>query len=105
MAVGNHTLPTELLRTCTDGLFSCISQWANEVTRGLFWVFALLAFSIILFMATTRLGNVRAFGYGSFVGMLGAIWLAVMGLMAWWIASAFILTGIVGLAMMVLNEK
>lgn len=105
MTVGNHTLPTELIRTCGDGIMSCLSQWAFDVTFGLFWAMGLGAFCVALFMATARLGNVRAFGYASFVGMLGAIWLSIMGLIVWWIASAFILTGIVGLVMLIMNER
>lgn len=105
MTVGNHTLPTEILRTCTDGFLWCFADWAYTVTNGLFWAVALMSFCVVLYMATAYLGSVRAFGFGSFVGMIGAIWLAIAGLLSWWIASLFILTGIIGLAMMIMSEK
>ena len=100
-----HTLPSEIMKTCSDGLLYCFSEWAGTVTGGAFWIFALLAFSFAIFMATIRFGSVRAFGFGSFVGMIGGIWFAVLQLISWWIASAFILVGVIGLAMMVLSEK
>ena len=100
-----HTLPSQILTTCSEGLMFCMAKWTNEVTSGLFFVFALLAFCVILFMATARLGNVRAYGYASFVGMIGAIWLVTMGLMDWSLASAFIINGIVGLSVMIISEK
>lgn len=102
---GNFTLPGGVLQDCTDGLMFCMATWANNVSSGLFWVLALLAFSIILFMATARLGNVRAYGFASVVGMIGAVWFVVAGLMDWTLASAFILNGIIGLAVMVMSEK
>jgi len=100
-----HILPSNLLSTCTDGTLSCIAQWAFDVTKGTFWVFMLLGFCVALYMATARLGNVRAFGFSSFTGMIGAMWFAVMGLMSWWLASMFIIVGVVGIAVMVLSEK
>ena len=105
MSIGNHTMPTEILSSCSDGLLWCFSDWANDVSLGGFWIFALLAFSIVLTLATLRFGNVRAFGFGSFVGMVGAIWLAVLQLIPWWTASAFMIVGLIGLAMMVLSRK
>lgn len=105
MSVGNHTLPSELLNTCSDGLMYCMSEWASDVTGGLFWVFALLSFCVVLIMATARLGTTRAFGFGSFAGMLGSIWLSIMGLISWWIASLFIIVGVLGIAMMILSER
>ena len=105
LAVGSHALPTQVLRTCTDGMFVCFARWAHNVTGGLFWTLMLLGFAFAMFMATVRLGNVRAFGFGSFVGMIGAIFLATLQLMPWWTASAFILSGVVGIAMMVMNSR
>jgi len=105
MVVGNHTLPSEILRTCTDGFLICFSDWAFEVTQGTFWMLALASFCIILIMATYGLGMKRAFGYGSFVGLLGSVWLTVMGLMSWWTASIFIILGFIGIAILVLSEN
>jgi hypothetical protein len=105
MPVGNHTLPSQLLRTCDDGTLSCLSQWAFNVTQGMFWVFALFSFCIALFMATARFGNKRAFGYASVVGLIGSVWFGVQGLMIWEFVSAFILTGIVGIVIMIMDER
>lgn len=105
MAVGSHILPTEILTTCSDGFLYCFAEWAGVVTGGAFWVFALLAFSVAILLATIRFGTVKAFGFGSFVGMIGGIWFAVLQLIPWWIASTFILIGVIGLAMMILSEK
>ena len=103
MAVGSHALPNEVLDRC-DGMIYCFGQWAYEVTNGMFWVLALLAFTVAIYLASIRLGSRRAFGFASFVGMIGAIFLAVLQFMSWWIASAFILTGIIGLAVMIMTE-
>jgi len=100
-----HVLPNEIFDTCTDGTLSCFAQWAYQVTQGMFWVFALLGFCIALFMATARLGNNRAFAFSSFAAITGAIWFAVMGLMSWWLASAFILFGLVGLVVMINSKR
>jgi len=100
-----HTLPTKMIRECTDGLLYCFSNWAGEVTLGAFWIFALLAFAFAIFMATMRFGTIRAFGFGSFVGLIGGVFLAILKLIPWWIASAFIIVGVIGLATMFLSEK
>ena len=105
MAVGSHLLPSNLLTGCDEGTFYCISLWASNVTGGAFWVFMLLGFCIAIFMATSRLGNTRAFGYASFVGMNGAIFLAIAVLIPWWIASIYILVGVIGIASMVMAGK
>lgn len=100
-----HILPGETLDTCSSGLFYCFNKWAYDVTQGAFHILMLLAFCVAIYMATARLSSTRAFGYASFVGMLGAIWFAIMQFMSWWIASAFILVGIIGIVGMILNEK
>jgi hypothetical protein len=106
MVVGNHTLPTNLVTSCGEGTLYCFAEYVNNVTNpaGLFWVLMLMAFSVVLMMASTRLGSTKAFGFGSFVGMIGAIWLATMSLMDWAIASAFIIVGLIGIAAMILEE-
>ena len=96
-----HILPSTTFDTCTDGTMTCLAQWAYTVTQGMFWVFALFGFCVAVFFATTRLGNVRAFGYAGFVGLVGSIWFAVMGFMDWGTASLFIIVGIIGLAAMI----
>ena len=105
MAIGNHTLPTELMRNCSDGMTYCFGKWAYNVTNGFFWIFGLLGFCIAIYIASIRYGSTRAFGFASFVGMVGSIFLATMQFMQWWIASAFILVGVIGIAMMILSER
>jgi len=105
MTIGSHLLPTEVLRTCTDGMLWCFADWAYKVTNGMFWTFMLMGFCVALFMATAKMGSTRAFGYATFVGMIGATWFAIMQLMPWWITTVFIISGLIGMAMMVLNEK
>ena len=100
-----HELPTKMVRDCTDGLFYCFSEWAGDVTLGAFWIFALLAFCFATFMATMRFGTTKAFGFASFVGLLGGVFLAVLKLIPWWIASTFIIIGVIGLAVMFLSER
>lgn len=100
-----HQLPAQLMTTCSEGFFYCFGQWAFNVTLGWFWTFALMAFSVAIFMATSRLGTTRAFGFASFVGMLGSVWFATLNFMPWWIASIFILTGVIGLATMIMSER
>ena len=92
-----HILPNEFMNTCSDGTMSCFAQWAYTVTNGIFWVFALLGFCVAVFLATLRLGNNRAFAFAGFVAVSGAIWFSIMGLMSWWLASAFILVGLLGM--------
>jgi hypothetical protein len=100
-----HTLPTEVMSDCSNGFMYCFSSWASDVTNGLFWFGALFAFCIILFLASLRFGTPRAFGFSSFVGMIGGIWLSIMKLTAWWVGSTFIIIGFIGLAVLLINEK
>ena len=92
-----HQLPTTFMRSCTDGTLSCIAQWAFNITEGMFWALSLIGFAVALFIATASLGTNRAFAYSGFVICMGSIWLAIMGLMAWWLASTLILVGIISL--------
>lgn len=100
-----HVLPSQILSTCDKGIFYCFADWANDVTSGAFWALMLLAFAFVIFMATLRFGTHRAFSFGSWVGLIGGIWLAIMQLIAWWVASAFILVGVVGIAVSMMMER
>ena len=99
-----HQLPTDLIQG-DQGLLSGLALWAYNVTGGFFWTGMLATFCIVMFIATSRYNATRAFGFAAFTGLSGAIFLAIAGLMPWWTASLFILTGVVGLAMLVLSEK
>jgi len=79
--------------------------WLNVVTTGFFWAMALLGFCVICFFATIRLQVPRAFGFAGFIGLIGAIWLATLKYLSWSIASMFIITGLIGLAVLVMQGK
>jgi len=101
-----HPLPVNLDTMCSsNGTLYCVSEWAYNVTEGLFWTIILLAFIIVLFMASQKFGTTRAFGFASFVGLLGSVFLVTLNLIPYWIASAFILTGVIGLAVMVIGNS
>jgi len=100
-----HPLPADILDTCTKGLLWCFANWASQVTVGAFWVLALLTFTVVIYLATARFGGIRAFGFASFTGLLGGIWLAVLQLIPWWVGSTFIIIGVVGIMSMIISEK
>jgi len=100
-----HELPSTFMRSCTDGTFMCIAKWAFSVTQGMFWALSLIGFSVAIFMATAKLGTTRAFAFAGFVMCMGSIWLAVMGLLAWWLASTLILTGLISLMIAINSEN
>jgi len=105
MTIGNQSLSTNILDSCNNGLLYCYAKWSYNVTGGLFWTFMLLAFCVALFIVTIRMGSGRAFGFASFVGLVGSIWFATMQLMPWWTASAFILVGAIGIVVMLMQER
>lgn len=97
-------MPKNLI-TSEHGLLGGMALWANSVTGGYFWTYILLAFCVVMFIGTARYSTPRAYGWSSFVGMVGAIMLATLKLMPWWTASAFILAGCIGIAVMIMNER
>ena len=103
-----HPLPGSYMQNCTannTGFMSCIADYVNVVTEGAFWVIMLLGFGIVMFMATfTKYGPKKAFGFISFIWIMGGILFATLELMTWWIASAFIVAGLVGLGVMIFRE-
>ena len=101
-----NELPTAAnVNTGCDGLFYCLAKWAYTSTEGMFWVLMLLGFTAVLYIASQKFGTPRAFGFASVAGLLGAIFLATMQLMAWWLASIFILVGAIGLVALIMNER
>ena len=98
-------LPTNMLDSCTEGFVYCYAKWASNVTGGLFWVLGLLSFVVIILIASMRFGTPRAYGFASFTGLTGGIFLAMLQLIPWWVASIFIINGVVGLAVFLINEK
>lgn len=98
-----HPLPTDLTNSST-GLFEGMAIWAYEVTNGIFWAAMLLGFCVVMWIATSRYSNDRAFGYAGIIALFGSTILATLTLMTWWLASIFILAGALGVAYMVVNK-
>lgn len=96
-------LPSDL--TNGPGLLEGMAYWASVVTQGWYWAMALFGFCVVLMIGTTKFGMPRSFGFASFVGALGATMLAILNLLPWSVASMFIITGFVGFAVMILNER
>jgi len=99
-------LPSIFMRSCDDGMFYCLSLWANSVTYGWFWVLALSSFALIIYMATINTyGSLRAFGYSGFVLLMGSIWLGTMKLLSPIMTSSMIIIGIIAIAIMINSER
>jgi len=103
--VGTFNLPTDTLENCSKGFLWCFADWASQVTTGAFWVLALLTFTVVIYLATARYGGTRAFGFASFTGLLGGIWLSVLQLIPWWVGSTFIIIGIIGIVSLIISDK
>lgn len=99
-----HALPTDLTNS-TQGLMTGMALWAYNVTMGTFWSLMLLGFCIVLYISTSKYTGDRAFGFAGVTGLLGSIFLLIMNLMPWWIASAFILVGAMSIAFMIMRER
>ena len=104
MPVGNHTLPQDLFDSWSDGLFYCMVRWSYDITNGMFWTFMFVAFLVAMFMSVIKFETKRAFGFVGFISIVGAIFLATLKLMPWWIASAFIIVGILGVSQLILKD-
>ena len=89
-----YELPTDLTGT-GHGLLESFTTWAYNVTNGWFWSMSLFVFCICLFIATSRFGQPRSFGFASFVGALGASMLAILHLLSWGVASIFIVVALI----------
>jgi hypothetical protein len=96
--------PVNIFENCT-GLFACIGQWVNSVTFGAFWLLVLIAFMIILFLATYQYGFPRAFGFSTIAGFFGSLFLVTLGFISWSIEVWFIILAVAGLAIMRLSER
>lgn len=95
---------TDIFSGC-EGLLYCLAVWANTVTFGAFWTVVTIAFVIVLFMATSRLGTTRAFGFATFGGGMASIILAILGLMPWYITTLFIILLGLGIVIMKMSEN
>ena len=95
---------TDMFTGC-DGLFICIAQWANEVTEGAFWTIMTLGLGMVVFLATTRYGVNRAFGFAAFMSGSISLTLIFLGLMQWYVGSIFIALLIIGIIAMRMMER
>jgi len=100
-----HILPGDMLETCDDGLFICLAKWASSVTTGVFWSLMLMGFAIVMYMATQKFGSSRAFSFSGVILLLGSIFLVIMNLIPWWIASLYIIVGAIALGSRILSEQ
>jgi hypothetical protein len=98
-----HPLPTDL--TDGNGLMEGIAEWAYTVTQGMFWAALLLGFCIVLYISSSVYSSDRAFGFAGFTGITGSIFLATLGLMTWLVATMFIFTGVISLAVMAMAKR
>jgi len=99
-----HPLPTDFSNE-TTGLLEGMADWSYQVSQGTFWVFMLLGFCFVLFVATKRYTTDRAFGFAGVTGLFGSIFLAVLGLMTWTIATFFIIAGAISVVAMILARS
>ena len=95
---------TDIFGGCT-GLVKCLADWANTVTDGAFWTVILLAFGVIIFMATFGFGVNRAFGFASIAGVFRALMLSAVNLISNPIAIFFYIVGGVGIVVMRVGER
>lgn len=96
--------PTNPFEGCT-GLFICYARWLNTITDGAFWSMFLLAFAVMLFLATFRFGTARSLGYSTLGAFFLSFYLLYAGLIQWWFASIFIVAMVVSMVFMRISEK
>lgn len=102
--MGTFQTPSDILNNC-EGLFYCLGRWATNVTSGLFWVAINIGFVVMIFMATQRFGTPRSYGFSSVCGLFASILFATLRYMPWWVASLFIINGVIGLVVLIMNER
>ncbi len=98
-----HLLPGKFMNSST-GMVEGFANWAYQVTDGIFFTFMLLGFCIILFIATSRYSTARALGFAGVTGLFGSIFLVILGLMSWWVASIFIIFGAISITFMIMSR-
>lgn len=96
--------PTNFTSECT-GFFICYAKWLNTITDGAFWSMFLVAFAVVLFLATARYGTVRAFGFAAFGSGIIAFYLLFEELILWYFASIFFVALGIGLVIMRMAER
>lgn len=99
-----YPLPIGIMNK-TQGPVTGLAKWVNTVSDGYFWMFIVLAFSVVTFISAARYTTDRAFGWASFVGMMASILFAISGLMAWKFASIFIILGMIGIVWMIVKKE
>lgn len=99
-----HQLPTDLSND-SIGLIEGAGDWANNVTYGSFWFLLMLGFCIVLWISTVRYGVAKAFGYAGTTGLLGGIFLLIIGWISWVYASMLIISGAASIAFMIKSKE
>lgn len=98
------TINTDIFGGC-EGLITCFAAWLNEITSGMFWTVALMAFGIVLLLATFRFGFNRSFGFASFgVGAIG-MFMFFLGLIPGNILALALTVSLIGIVMMALRRR
>lgn len=98
----SYALPTDLING--TGVLTGLALWAYTVTNGLFFVVLLLAFCIVIFIATSRYTTERAFAFSTFAGMVGALMLVTLNLISGFHAAIFIALGVIGIVWMITRK-
>jgi len=100
-----NILPTQLIRSCDNGFFICLGEWAYTVSNGYFWAAALLGFAIVLFIATQKFGTARSFGFSSIIMFFGAVIFQQLGFLSNGITALYIIIGGIGIVVMIMSER
>lgn len=90
--------------TC-EGFLYCWAKWINDNTSGFAWTSILLGFVVFIFIASQRFGTSRSYGFSAIVGMLGAVYLVILNLISYWVATIFIINGVLGFVFLINMEK
>ena len=95
-----YTYPTNI-----TGL-SDLAVWTNSITGGLFWPLILLGLFVILLISFKQYPGERAFAASSFITMLVAIMMAIIGIVSPYVCvGTIILAGIGLVALRSSNNK
>jgi len=76
---------------------SDLAVWTNNVTGGIFWPMALFGFFCILFFSFKQYPTEKAFAASSFITMIIAIMLGIIGLVSPYVYVGTIILAAIGL--------
>ena len=72
-----YSYPTNTTSTLVD-----LATWSNQVTNGIFWPLILFGLFVILFFSFKNFPTERAFATSSFITMIIAIMMGIIGLVS-----------------------